>query len=58
MKKQRIHINFRSYDAKQLDKNINNIISVIKQTGSKVIGPIPLPTKKKVFCVNRSPPCR
>lgn len=52
---QRIHINFRSYDAKQLDQNIQNIISVVKKTGSKVVGPIPLPTKKKSFCVNRSP---
>ena len=23
--------------------------------GSRVVGPIPLPTKKKMFCVNRSP---
>jgi small subunit ribosomal protein S10 len=55
MKKQRIHISFKSYDAKQLDKNIQNIITVVKGKGSKVVGPIPLPTKKKVFCVNRSP---
>ena len=55
MAAQRIHINFRSYDAKQLDHNIKNIISVVEKTGSRVIGPIPLPTRKKVFCVNRSP---
>ena len=55
MTKRRIPIHFRSYDAKQLDQNIQNIISVVKKTGSEVIGPIFLPTKKKVYCVNRSP---
>ena len=52
---ERIYINFQSYDAKQLDENIKKIIGVTKRTGSKIVGPIPLPTKKKSFCVNRSP---
>ena len=55
MAKEKIRITFKSYDAKQLDIDIKKIIGVVTKTGSNVIGPIFLPTKKKSFCVNRSP---
>ncbi len=51
----KIRIKFKSYDAKKLDEDIQKIISVVTKYGSRVVGPIPLPTKKKMFCVNRSP---
>ena len=50
----KIRIKFKSYDAKKLDVDIQKIISVVTKYGSRVVGPIPLPTKKKMFCVNRS----
>ena len=55
MANNKVRIKFKSYDAKKLDDDIKNIISVVTRYGSRAIGPIPLPTKKKLFCVNRSP---
>ncbi|MDH3004423.1 MAG: 30S ribosomal protein S10 [Candidatus Shikimatogenerans sp. JK-2022] len=53
--KEKIKIKLKSYDYILLDNSINNIIKTIKNTGVKIIGPIPLPTKNKKFTVLRSP---
>ena len=45
---QKIRIKLKSYDHMLVDK------SAAKATGAKVVGPIPLPTNKKIFTVNRS----
>jgi small subunit ribosomal protein S10 len=37
-----------------VDKSAEKIVKAVKQTGAVVSGPIPLPTHKKVFTVNRS----
>lgn len=52
---QRIRIKLRSYDYKVLDESIRRIIATVERSGAKVVGPIPLPTERRVFCVNRSP---
>ena len=37
-----------------VDKSAAKIVDTVKATGAKVNGPIPLPTNKKIFTVNRS----
>ena len=52
---QKIRIKLRSYDHDLIDKSAEKIIKTVKSTGAVVSGPIPLPTKRSVFTVNRSP---
>jgi small subunit ribosomal protein S10 len=52
---QRIRIKLKSYDHNLIDKSSERIVRTVKQTGAVVTGPIPLPTKRSVFTVNRSP---
>lgn len=53
--KQRIRIKLKSYDTKLIVKSCEQIISTISKTDAEIIGPVPLPTKRKVYCVLRSP---
>lgn len=50
-----IKIKLKSYDHALLDKAVEKIISNVKRTGAKIIGPVPLPTKKEIFTVLESP---
>jgi len=50
-----IQIKLKTYNSKLLQSSCNNIINTIKRTENKIIGPIPLPTKRKIYCVLRSP---
>ena len=50
----RVRIKIRAYDHKIIDQATRTIIETAERTGVKVIGPIPLPTEKKKFTVNRS----
>ena len=51
---QRIRIKLKSYDHNLVDKSAEKIVKAVKSTGAVVSGPIPLPTHKKGFTVNRS----
>ncbi|MBE0650492.1 MAG: 30S ribosomal protein S10 [Bacteroidales bacterium] len=51
---QRIRIKLKSYDHNLVDKSAEKIVKTVKSTGAVVNGPIPLPTHKKVYTVNRS----
>lgn len=53
--KQRIRIRLKGFDQKQLDRSTANIVETAKRTGARVVGPIPLPTKREVYTVLRSP---
>lgn len=55
MKKQRIRLTFRSYDHQLLDKAVKQVVLTVRRTGSDVVGPVPLPNKRKCFTVLRSP---
>ncbi len=55
MPKQKIRIKLRAFDHRILDQSAEQIVEVAEQTGAKVIGPVPLPTHIKKFCVIRSP---
>ncbi|MBQ6244221.1 MAG: 30S ribosomal protein S10 [Bacteroidales bacterium] len=51
---QKIRIKLKSFDHMLVDKSASKIVETVKSTGAKVNGPIPLPTNKKIFTVNRS----
>ena len=53
--KEKIRIKLESFDHELLDTACKQIIEKIQTTQSKVVGPIPLPTKKRIYCVLRSP---
>jgi small subunit ribosomal protein S10 len=55
MKKQKIRLTLKSYDHQLLDDAVKRIVSTAKRTGSAVLGPIPMPNKKRGFTVLRSP---
>lgn len=51
---QKIRIKLKSYDHNLVDKSAEKIVKTVKATGAVVSGPIPLPTHRAVFTVNRS----
>ncbi len=51
---QKIRITMKSFDHTLVDKSADKIIKTVKATGAVVSGPVPLPTRKKIFTVNRS----
>ncbi len=55
MKKQSIRLKLQSYDHRLLDKAVRQIVLTAKRTGAALMGPVPLPNKKRCFTVLRSP---
>lgn len=55
MTKQKIRLTLKSYDHRLLDKAVKQIVSTVKRTGSLLVGPVPMPNKKRCFTVLRSP---
>jgi small subunit ribosomal protein S10 len=51
----RIRIRLKSYDHEVLDRSAREIVEVVTATGAHVVGPVPLPTERNVWCVIRSP---
>ena len=51
----RIRIRLKAYDHNLLDQSAADILDTATKTGSKVVGPIPLPTRINKYCVLRSP---
>lgn len=52
--RQRIRIKIRAYDHKIIDQAAQTIMRTAERSGAKVLGPIPLPTEKRKYTVNRS----
>jgi len=52
---QRIRIKLRAYDHRILDQSTSDIVETAKKTGAFVSGPSPLPTKREIYTVLRSP---
>lgn len=50
----RIRIKIRAYDHKIIDQATQTIIKTAERSGAKVIGPVPLPTEKRKYTVNKS----
>jgi len=53
--RQRIRIRLKAYDQRLLDRSTSDIVETAKRTGAAVVGPIPLPTKREIYTVLRSP---
>ena len=51
----RIRIKLKAYDYRLLDQSAAEIVATAQRSGAKVSGPIPLPTKRELFTVLRSP---
>lgn len=51
----RIRIKLKSFDHRLIDKSTQEIVMATKKTGAKIVGPVPLPTRKEIFTVLRSP---
>ena len=52
---QKIRIKLKAYDHKVLDRSVREIVRTARDTGARVVGPIPLPTKISRWTVLRSP---
>lgn len=52
---QRIRIRLMAYEHATLDQSAAEIVRVVKETGATISGPIPLPTRRRLYTVLRSP---
>ena len=52
---QRIRIKLKAYDYRLLDQSAAKISDTVKRTGARLVGPIPLPTKRELYTVLRGP---
>ena len=52
--KQGIRVRLESYDIRLLDKVVKDFLEMAKNSKIAVIGPIPLPSKRRVFTVMKS----
>ncbi len=53
--KQKIRIRLKGFDQRVVDRAITDIVETAKRTGARIIGPIPLPTRREIYTVLRSP---
>lgn len=55
MPRGRIRIRLKSYDHRVLDSTCESLLDTALRTGAKIVGPIPLPTKREIITVTTSP---
>ncbi len=55
MAKQRIRVKLKAFDHRIIDECCQKILQTALSTGAKVIGPVPLPTRRKTITVTTSP---
>lgn len=51
----RIRVRLKSFDHRVIDEAAGKILQTALSTGAQVVGPVPLPTRRKEFTVNTSP---
>lgn len=51
----RIRIKLKAYDFRLLDKSVAEIVKNTRNTGAKIVGPVPMPTERSLYTVLRSP---
>lgn len=51
----KIRIRLKAYDYKVLDQSVAEIVDIVRKTGARLAGPVPLPTRINRFTVLRSP---
>jgi len=54
MANQVMRITLKAYDNQLVDASAAKIVDTVKKAGSKVSGPVPLPTKKEVITILRA----
>lgn len=52
---QKIRIKLKAYDHTLIDASADKIVETVKRAGTKVSGPIPLPTEKEIITILRAP---
>ncbi len=55
MPQAKIRVRLRGFDIELIDQSARSIVQTVQKSGSKVSGPIPLPTRTNKFTVLRSP---
>ena len=55
MASQKIRIKLKAYEHSIIDQSPARIVETAKRIGSRVSGPIPLPTEKEIVTILRSP---
>ena len=55
MANQKIRIKLKAYEHSIIDQSAARIVETAKRTGSRISGPIPLPTEKEIVTILRSP---
>ena len=52
---QTIRIRLKAFDHRLIDRSAKEILDTAKRTGARVLGPIPLPTKRERYTILTSP---
>ena len=55
MSRQKIRIRLKAYEASTLDRSAQVICETARKTGAEIRGPVPLPTRRTIYTVLRSP---
>ena len=55
MRKDKVRIRLKAFDHRILDQSAAKIVDTARQTGARISGPVPLPTRKEIVCVIRGP---
>jgi|TARA_B100000475_G_C14992575_1_gene312932 small subunit ribosomal protein S10 len=55
LKSKTLRIALKAYEPYLLDDSCRRIIDSVRSNGTDVTGPVPLPTKRRIYCVLRSP---
>ncbi|XXG53828.1 hypothetical protein AAC387_Pa03g1857 [Persea americana] len=53
--KQKIRIKLKSYYVRFIEDAAKQIMDAARTTNAKTVGPVPLPTKRRIYCVLKSP---
>lgn len=55
MQKQKIRIRLKAYETSLLNQSCEKILDTASRTNALTMGPVPMPTNRKLYCVLRSP---
>ena len=55
MASSRLRVKLKSYDHRVVDEAAAKIVDTALATGAKIVGPIPLPTKRSLMAIKESP---
>ena len=51
----KIRLQIKAYDYKLMNQVCDKICSIVTLTNATLKGPVPMPTRRRIFCVLRSP---